>query len=221
VIIERLVLTSAESNCYIVGCEWTRQALIVDPGDDAAGIAARLADCELRASLVLITHAHWDHVNAAGALARDRQVPVALHPADLPLLAGVPDVTRERIGQPGPEPPRVDRLLGDRQELQVGELHMRVLHTPGHTPGSVCLLSQPVDNDQRALVLFSGDTLMAGWVGRTDRPGGDQQAIRASLWDRLLRLPDETRVYAGHLDPTTIGVERHDNPYLNGQLPLR
>ncbi len=212
-IVERLVLTSAESNCYLVGCELTRQALVVDPGDDADRILARAAELDLRPILVAITHAHWDHLNAAGAMAERSGVDVAMHPADADLLSLAPAVTEERNGVRGPDPPAISRPLRAGDELVVGDLRWRVLHTPGHTPGSICLLGQGA--------LFSGDTLMAGWVGRTDRPGGDQPAIRSSLWDQLLRLPDDTVVYAGHLEPTSIGVERRDNPYLTGKLPLR
>jgi len=215
VIIDRLVLTSAESNCYIVGSEHSREAIVVDPGDDAERVSSRLAELELRLTLVVITHAHWDDGNAAGALASRVGVPVAMHPSDRPLLELVREVTRERTGTLGPEPPEVGRALSAHDELHIGELSLRVMHTPGHTPGSICLLVE------REAIVLTGDTLMAGWVGRTDRPGGDQHSIRSSLWDQLLRLPDETVVYAGHLEPTSIGAERRENPYLTGELPLR
>jgi hydroxyacylglutathione hydrolase len=211
--IDRLILTSAESNCYLVSCARTRQALVIDPGDDPDRIQARLAELDLKPTLIVITHAHWDHVNAAGALANRSGAAVAMHPADADLLAKAPEVTLERIGVRGPRPPSIDRALAEGDELSAGDVRLGVLHTPGHTPGSICLLGDGI--------LFSGDTLMAGWVGRTDRPGGDQTAIRTSLWDRLLRLPDATRVFAGHLEPTTIDAERQTNPYLNGTLALR
>lgn len=214
-IIERLILTSAESNCFLVGCERRRQALVIDPGDDADRILARAVELDLQVISVVITHAHWDHVNAAGPVAERTHAAIGMHPADLALLARTPDVTFDRTGIRGPEPPRIDRPLSDGETLLIGDLRLEVLHTPGHTPGSICLLERSDG------ALFSGDTLMAGWVGRTDRPGGDQAAIRASLWDRLLTLPDETQVFAGHLESTTIGAERRDNPYLNGTLPLR
>jgi hydroxyacylglutathione hydrolase len=213
VLIDRLVLTSAESNCYIVGCERTRQAIVVDPGDDADRILTRASDLDLYPRLVVITHAHWDHVNAAGAVAEGSGCPIALHPADVDLLTLIQDITRERTGALGPPPPAIDQLLGHGDILEVGDVRLSVVHTPGHTPGSVCLFGSGI--------LFSGDTLMAGWLGRTDRPGGSQPAIRSSVWNQLLTLPDETVVYAGHLEPTSIGVERRDNPYLTGRLPLR
>ena len=212
-LIDRLVLTIAESNCYIVGCERTRQAIVVDPGDDADRILTRAAELDLYPQLVVITHAHWDHVNAASAVAERSGCPIALHPADVHLLTLISEVTRERTGTLGPPPPTVDRALCHGDVLQAGDVRLNVLHTPGHTPGSVCLLGDGI--------LFSGDTLMAGWIGRTDRPGGSQAAIRSSVWDQLLTLPDDTLVYAGHLEPTSVGVERRDNPYLTGQLPLR
>jgi len=213
VLIDRLVLTSAESNCYLVGCERTRQAIVVDPGDDADRIFARAGELGMYPRLVVITHAHWDHVNAAGKLAERAGCPIAMHPADADLLALVPEVTRERTGTVGPPPPAIDRQLSHGEVVSAGDLRLNVLHTPGHTPGSVCLLGDGI--------LFSGDTLMAGWIGRTDRPGGSQPDIRSSVWDQLLTLPDDTLVYAGHLEPTSIGVERRENPYLTGQLPLR
>ncbi|HEY2595817.1 MAG TPA: MBL fold metallo-hydrolase [Chloroflexota bacterium] len=211
--IERLVLTSAESNCWLVGSEPAREALVIDPGEDPARVAGRLAELGWRPTLIVITHAHWDHVNACAELATRFGAEVAMHPADSDLLRLVPEVTLERTGARGPQPPVVGRLLADGDVVGFGDEQLRIWHTPGHTPGSVCLLGDGL--------VFSGDTLMAGWVGRTDRPGGDQPAIRASLWDRLLTLPDDTRVYAGHLEVTTIGVERRDNPYLTEQLPLR
>lgn len=212
-ILDRLVLTSAESNCYLVSGQHRREAMVIDPGGDPDRIAHRLEELDLHLKLVVITHAHWDHVNGAGPLAQQFDVPVVMHPADATLLNSVPEVTRDRTGSLAPEPPSVDRALADGDELIVEDDVFTVLHTPGHTPGSICIY--------RNGVLFSGDTLMAGWVGRTDRPGGDQDAIRSSLWERILRLPDDTVVYAGHLEPTSIGVERRDNPYLNGLLPLR
>jgi hydroxyacylglutathione hydrolase len=213
VLIDRLVLTIAESNCYLVSCERTHQAIVVDPGQDADRILARAAELEVSPQLVVITHAHWDHVNAAGQVAQSSRCPIAMHLADADLLTLVPEVTRERTGAMGPPPPTIDRPLTHGDVLRVGDVQLNVLHTPGHTPGSVCLLGEGI--------LFSGDTLMAGWVGRTDRPGGSQAAIRSSLWDQLLSLPDETLVYAGHLEPTSIGLERRTNPYLTEQLPLR
>ena len=212
-LIDRLVLTIAESNCYLVGCERTRQAIVVDPGDAADRILARAVELGMYPRLVVITHAHWDHVNAAAAISERSGCPIALHPADVDLLRPIPEITRERTGTLGPPPPAIDRPLCHGDILEVGDVRMTVLHTPGHTPGSVCLSGDGI--------LFSGDTLMAGWIGRTDRPGGSQPAIRSSVWDRLLRLPDDTLIYAGHLEPTSVGVERRDNPYLNGRLPLR
>jgi glyoxylase-like metal-dependent hydrolase (beta-lactamase superfamily II) len=187
--------------------------MVIDPGDDAPRIAWRLSELGWWPTLVVITHAHWDHVNACAALARQFGVQVAMHPADAELLHAVPDVTLARTGIRGPEPPSVERPLATGDVLRVGDEELRVLHTPGHTPGSICLVG--------AGVVFSGDTLMAGWVGRTDMPGGDQRAIRSSLWERLLALPDETALYPGHLEVTSIGAERRNNPYLNGGLPLR
>ena len=211
--IERLVLTSAESNCWLVGSEASGEAVIIDPGDDAERIAGRVSELGWRPTLVVITHAHWDHVNACTALAARFGVEVAMHAGDAGLLRAVPEITLARTGALGPAPPWVLRCVADGEVLRVGAEELRVLHTPGHTPGSICLVGEGI--------IFSGDTLMPGWVGRTDMPGGDQAAIRTSLWDRLLTLPAETVIYPGHLDVSTIGAERRDNPYLNGTLPLR
>ena len=214
--IERLVLTRAESNCWLIGADAgsaSDEALIVDPGDDDARIAACLAELGWRPTLIVITHAHWDHVNACAALSRRLGVEVAMHPADAELLRAAPEVTFARTGLLGPAPPSALRPLAHGEVLRVGGEPLQVLHTPGHTPGSICLVADGV--------VFSGDTLMPGWVGRTDMPGGDQHAMRQSLWQCLLALPDATRVYPGHLEVTSIGIERRDNPYLNGTLPLR
>jgi hydroxyacylglutathione hydrolase len=194
-------------NCAILGDETTREAIVVDPGDNIPQILSRLKKHDLTLRQIVITHAHIDHVGGALLLKTTTGAPVFLNQQDLPLL----DAMEMQAGWLGVATPKVappDASADDGLVVGLNTLPGEVIHTPGHTPGSICLLF-PSQN-----LLIAGDTLFAGSIGRTDLPGGDGRQILRSLRDRLLVLPDATRVLPGHGPQTTIGDERHSNPFL-------
>jgi hydroxyacylglutathione hydrolase len=194
-------------NCTILGDEVTREAIVADPGDNIPEILSRLQKHGLTLRQIVITHAHIDHVGGAVLLKRATGAPVFLNQKDLGLL-GAMEVQAGWIGVPTPEVAPPDMSADDGLALGLAALPGQVIHTPGHTPGSICLLF-PKQN-----LLLAGDTLFAGSIGRTDLPGGDGRQILRSLRDRLLVLPDTTRVLPGHGPETTIGEERQSNPFL-------
>ena len=198
-----------QCNCSILGDETTREAVIVDPGADLARIMARVAAHGLVVKQILVTHAHIDHIAGALALQRLTGAPILYNEADLPLVAMM-EVQAGWIGVATPEVAPPDSHLGPGRSVGMGEITGTTLHTPGHTPGSVCLYLPQHD------LLLAGDTLFAGSVGRTDLPGGDTERLLRSIHAELLGLPDRTRVIAGHGAQTTIGAERSGNPFLRG-----
>lgn len=196
-------------NCTILGDEQAREAMVIDPGDDVERIHRRLTGHGLTLKQIVITHAHIDHVGGALKLKKLTGAPILLNENDLPLLRMM-DEQAAWIGlaleTPEVAPP--DAGLTDGQIVGLEHYPAKVLHTPGHTQGSVCLHFAPLK------LLVAGDTLFAGSIGRTDLPGGDFDQIIESIRARLLRLPDETRVLPGHGEATTIGEERKCNPFL-------
>jgi hydroxyacylglutathione hydrolase len=196
-----------QCNCTILGDETTREAIVVDPGDNIPGILRRLAQHGLTLKQIIVTHAHIDHVGGAVSLKRATGAPILLNQNDLPLLAMM-NMQADWLGIATPEVATPDQSAEDGLKVGLPGLTAEVLHTPGHTEGSVCLHFAPQK------LLLAGDTLFAGSIGRTDLPGGNSQKILRSLHDRLLVLPDETHVVPGHGIETTIGVERESNPYL-------
>ncbi len=197
-----------QTNCYVIGCEQTRAGAIVDPGGDSDRILAEVKRHKLQIKYVLNTHAHFDHTDANGALVAATGAALAIHAQDRPLLAaGGGGAWFGVRTQPGPAP-SVELKGGD--ELAVGRLTLEVLYTPGHTPGHVCFYERGEG------VLFDGDVLFSRGVGRTDLPGGNWQQLMNSIQQVLFALPDETVVYSGHGPATTIGDEKHYNPWLGG-----
>lgn len=195
-----------QTNCYIVGCEETKEGAVIDPGGHPERILAEVERHGLALKYVLNTHAHFDHTYANRAIVAATGVPLALHPADRRLLlssAGAAD-----FGLPAEPSPPPDLELQDGDELEVGKLRFQVLHTPGHTPGHVCFY-EPEEG-----VLFDGDVLFYRGVGRTDLAGGNWQQLMNSIRRVLFALPDETVVYSGHGPATTIGEEKQLNPWL-------
>ena len=209
-ILEMLTVGPFQENCYVIGDEETGMGAIVDPGDEATRIALAVEQTNLEISQILITHAHIDHVGAVAALVDEYSCPVLMHAEAEPMLQQLPSQAM-MMGLRFGKVPTVDRYVGDEEILEVGGLKLASLYTPGHAPGHLAFYVE-----SEGLVL-SGDTLFAGSVGRTDLFGGDMEVLVRSINERLLTLPDETRVYPGHGPRTTIGDERAYNPFLRGE----
>ncbi len=194
-------------NCSILGDEVSHEAIVVDPGADVAMILSRLTAHGLTVKQIIVTHAHIDHIAGAASLRQLTGAPVLYHQADLPLVAMM-EAQAEWLGVATPEVKPPDESVEHAAHFGVSGLSGTALHTPGHTPGSLCLYL-PDHN-----LLLAGDTLFAGSVGRTDLPGGDTSLLLRSIHTYLLPLPDKTRVIPGHGPATTIGDERAHNPFL-------
>jgi hydroxyacylglutathione hydrolase len=207
-ILETLTVGPFQENCYVIGDGET--GAIVDPGDEAARIALAVERTGLEIGQILVTHAHIDHVGAVGALADEYACPVLMHTEAEPMLQQLPTQAM-MMGLRFAKVPAVDRHIQDGEILEVGSLKLESLYTPGHAPGHLAFYVE-----SEGLVL-AGDTLFAGSVGRTDLFGGDMEVLVRSINERLLTLPDETRVYPGHGPRTTIGDERAYNPFLRGE----
>ncbi len=206
-ILETLTVGPFQENCYVIGDG--ASGAIVDPGDEAARIALAVEQTGLEIGQILVTHAHIDHVGAVGALADEYACPVLMHAEAEPMLQQLPTQAM-MMGLRFGKVPAVDRHIQDGETLEVGSLKLDSLYTPGHAPGHLAFYVE-----SEGLVL-SGDALFAGSVGRTDLFGGDMEVLVRSINERLLTLPDETRVYPGHGPRTTIGDERAYNPFLRG-----
>jgi glyoxylase-like metal-dependent hydrolase (beta-lactamase superfamily II) len=205
-IITTLPVGLIQTNCYVVGCVETKEGAVIDPGGHPERILAEIERQGLTVKYVLDTHAHFDHTDANGAIVAATGATLALHPGDLPLLKAAGGAAF--FGIQAEASPLPDLELGDGDELAVGNLRFRVLHTPGHTPGHVCFY------EATEAVLFDGDVLFHRGVGRTDLPGGSWPQLMDSIQRVLFALPDETVVYSGHGQATTIGQERQLNPWL-------
>jgi glyoxylase-like metal-dependent hydrolase (beta-lactamase superfamily II) len=214
-ILETLPVGPLQCNCSILGDEISREAIVVDPGDDIPRILALLAKHALTLKQILITHAHIDHIAGAHRLKQLTGAPILYNQHDLAQVKMM-DVQATWLGIPTPTVSNPDDTLDDNKRITIGAnpeqgqtgITGSILHTPGHTEGSVCIYIP----DQS--LLLAGDTLFAGSVGRTDLPGGDTHKLLTSINDRLLTLPDETIVIPGHGPRTTIGSERSENPFL-------
>lgn len=208
-IVETLAVAPLGCNCVVLGCPETRQAVVVDPGGDPDRIAQVLDRHGLTPVALFHTHAHFDHVMGTAELAQRFGAAVLLHAEDLPLYEQLP-MQGAFFGMTVPPAPSVDRFVEDRERLPIGSEAGEVIHTPGHTPGSVCL---HVGSQQ---LLLTGDTLFAGGIGRTDLWGGSQATLMRSIQERLLPLDPATRVIPGHGPETTVGREARTNPFLIG-----
>jgi hydroxyacylglutathione hydrolase len=219
IIHEILPVGMLQCNCSIIGDPETGEALVVDPGDEAGRILELLAKHALTVKAIVSTHAHIDHVGGLRKMQQATGAPVLMHGDDMELYRHL-DVQAAWIGMRTPDPASVDKFLREGDTLRWGRFEANVLHTPGHTPGSISLYLAPQTQTQAATEagkLLAGDTLFAGSIGRTDLWGGSPEQILRSIHQKLLILPDETIVYPGHGAATTIGQERAGNPFL--ELP--
>lgn len=206
-ILKRLEVGPFYSNCYIVGSESTKEGMIIDPGAEAEQILKTVKDLGLNIKLIILTHGHIDHVGASKEVKEVTRAEVAIHSDDAKSLPGQEQFAKRMFGISFPPPPPPDRLLHGGDSIDIGDLNFLVLHTPGHSPGGICLLENGV--------VFSGDTLFNTGIGRYDLPGGNYNQLMNSISTKLLVLPDETVVYPGHGPQTTIGAERRGNPFLH------
>jgi hydroxyacylglutathione hydrolase len=198
-------------NGYVVGCEETREAVLIDPGDEVDGLLEAARHHSLQIRYILLTHAHLDHITGVKRAKRALNVPIGLHEADNFLYRAVVQQGRA-FGFDVEEQPPVDFFYQGAEPIRFGRYGVWIRHTPGHCPGGVCLAVGL--EDQAGRTLFVGDTLFAGSIGRTDLPGGDTATLLRSIREVLLSYPDDTVVYSGHGNPTTIGRERRTNPFL-------
>jgi hydroxyacylglutathione hydrolase len=206
--VTRLVLGPLETNCWIVSDECGGPAIVIDPAEDSARIVTELGDRSVAA--VVLTHGHFDHLGAVKALLSETGAPLLVHADDAESIT-TPAGSGGAAWGFDVSSPAADRLLADGDVVEAGDLRLSVLHTPGHTPGGICLLGDGGENQPPQL--FSGDTLFAGSVGRTDFPGGDGRALALSIARTLAPLPPETVVHPGHGPDSTIGRERRLNPF--------
>ena len=195
-------------NCWIIGSRQRGEACCIDPGDEPEEILKLAKDMGVKITRIVASHAHLDHIMAARAVVEATRAPFLMHAMDLPIAAGRPEAALRWFGQSVAPAPQPDEFPVDGDDLEVAGITLKVIHTPGHTMGSLCLYAAD------AGLLFSGDTLFRESIGRTDLPGGSTDQILESIQTRLFALPDETRVLPGHMQETTIGHERAHNPFV-------
>ena len=223
-IIEQITVTAFQQHTRIVGCEETKRAICIDPGDDSEAIVETIDKHNFELQAIACTHAHMDHIGGvAGLKKRKPEARVIIHPADgfiydalpnQPLWLGIPEPQWAAYGFDFEQPPKADEHWSDGQIYNVGELSFQVIHCPGHTPGHVVLF------EAKERKVFVGDCLFAGSIGRTDLPGGSTEQLMDSLFNKLLPIGDDVKVYSGHGPVTTIGEERLTNPFLTGHYKI-
>jgi len=204
-IIKTLAVGPIMANCYIVGCENSKQAAVIDPGDDADRILMALAEDKLTVQYILNTHGHFDHVGGNRRIKDASGAELLIHEEDAPMLASLPQAAAA-FGLSAESSPAPDRNIADGERITFGDITFTVLHTPGHSPGGVSFHADGT--------VFVGDTLFAGSIGRTDFEGGDFNTLIASIKNKLFPLGDSVTVYTGHGPATTIGQEKRMNPFL-------
>jgi glyoxylase-like metal-dependent hydrolase (beta-lactamase superfamily II) len=192
-------------NAYVLWCSRTLAGILIDPGDEPDLILQTVEALKIKPGRIVLTHAHIDHVWHAKTIQNHLQLPLFMHRDDEPLLERLP-YQAQMFGLPAPEPPRVDGYFNEGDEVSFGEVTLKVLHAPGHSPGSIIFYGEDT-----AIV---GDVLFQGSIGRTDLPFGSHETLMRSIHEKLMTLPDHIRVLPGHGDETTIGIERRSNPFL-------
>lgn len=205
VVIKMLTVGPIMANCYIVGCEETQAAAVIDPGAEATRILGEIEKLSLNLKYIINTHGHFDHVGANSTIKSETGADLVIHSLDAPFLDKVAD-SAAAWGMSAESSPAPDRTLADGDTISFGNITFEVIHTPGHTPGGISLFSDGH--------VFVGDTLFAGSIGRTDFPGGDYDTLINSIKSRLFALGDDTRVMPGHNQETTIGQEKRFNPFV-------
>ncbi len=203
-IIEKLAVGPIMANCFVVGCDETREGAVIDPGADADRIMAVVTASKLNITRIINTHGHFDHVGANREIKAITDAELIIHPLDAPMLGQLDQMARA-FGMSVENSPPPDRTVEEGDQIQVGQLTLSVLHTPGHTPGGISL---HMDGH-----VFVGDTLFQGSIGRTDFPGGDFDTIIRSIREKLFPLGDQVVVYTGHGPETAIGTEKQFNPF--------
>ena len=200
-------------NCWIIGSRRTGEAIAIDPGDQPEEILALAKDMGLSIKVIANSHAHIDHILGVRGVQQATGARFLMHPGELAIAKSAAGSAAALLGRPVEPPPDPDAHLQDGDEVEVAGVKLKVIHTPGHTPGSLSFYTEGM--------LFSGDTLFRGSIGRTDLPGGDYAQEMSSIVDRLLALPDETIVLPGHMQETQIGIERQTNPFVLEELARR
>lgn len=203
-IVKTLAVGPIMANCYIIGCEESRNAAVIDPGDEADRILVALSEEKLTVKYILNTHGHFDHVGANKRLKDVTGAKLAIHPDDAAMLDTV-NMAAASFGMAGENSPPPDVLIKDGDKITFGSISLRVIHTPGHSPGGVSFHTDGI--------VFVGDTLFAGSIGRTDFPGGDYNTLISSVKNKLFVLPDDVTALTGHGPATTIGHEKQTNPF--------
>lgn len=204
-IIKTLEVGPIMANCYILGCEKTKEAVVIDPGDDADTILMTLAKASLTVKYLINTHGHFDHVGANKRMKEVTKADIMIHAEDEPMLSQLGRAAAS-FGLSAENSPAADNHLKDGDDISFGEIKLKVLHTPGHSRGGVALYTDGH--------VFVGDTLFSGSIGRTDLPGGDYNTLISSIREKLFSLPDDTVVHTGHGPDTTIAKEKRSNPFL-------
>jgi len=213
VILRTLVVGTLQENVYIIGDEGSNACMIVDPGDDAKSILSEVKRAGLVVHTVVITHGHIDHIGAVADIMDRYKVEYAIHPADLVTIDSTLNRSMRTMFPNFRCPPLPNKLLEHDDTLKIGSLEFKVISTPGHTPGSICLYGNGV--------VFTGDTLFQGSIGRYDLPGGDGCKLMSSIFDEIVVLPPATIVLPGHGPSSTIQNEKTQNPFLTGELNIR
>ncbi len=204
-IIKGLTVGPIQANCFILGCEKTNEAAVIDPGDEADRILMALAESNLKVKYIINTHGHFDHVAANKKMKEVTGADLLIHSLDAFMLSHL-STAASGFGLSVENSPEPDKTLEDGETVSVGKIDLKVIHTPGHSPGGISLFA---DGN-----VFVGDTLFAGSVGRTDLPGGDFETLKSSIQDKLFPLGDDVQVFPGHMGNTTIEQEKQFNPFV-------